>query len=294
MKKSSEHKNSNASKKPNKTQCSSSDKLTTGVPIQKVTVQSSSISQKEVLRCSCYRNGFCLVRDDRCLPNSLKCIKNKKTHSYYNAPSGGTQSDSARRTYRNSRDYNPLAEECYGLNQNITTLNNGGKPIELYVFKGFLNLLKQYTTDYYLMINDIRTRNKYKILVAYNSRTNRYYISETQLNWLHKRNIYPNIVFHACNDGSIPLVTVDFQEFSKLALYGYSAGKNGLDTQDRRKILKHILDNNIMSGYEIIEHLQGLIAFRKGRTDKDFSIAISNWEEDIKFVNDYRRKNYRR
>ena len=138
------------------------------------------------------------------------------------------------------------------------------------------------------LLKDIKTGRQYKILVAHNSKTNRYYISDTQLKWLHKRNIYPNTVFHACNDGSIPLVTIDFQEFSKLALYGYSAGKNGLSTQDRRKILKHILDNGIMSGYEIIEHLQGLISLREGRTDKDFSTAINNWREDIRFVNDYK------
>ena len=43
-----------------------------------------------------------------------------------------------------------------------------------------------------------------------------------------------------------------------------------------------------MSGYEIIEHLQGLISLREGRTDKDFSNAINNWREDIRFVNDYK------
>ena len=289
MKKSAKNRQSNASKKHRKPKTGLPKGSTiTEIPVQKVTAKSSSISQKEVLRCSCYRNGFCIIRDDKCLPNYLKCIKNKQTHRNSFAPSGLSQMDSTRKTYRNSNDYNPFTDERYGFNQNIKTLNNDGKPIELYVFKGFLNLLKQYTTDYYVAVKDIKTGRQYKILVAHNSKTNRYYISDTQLKWLHKRNIYPNTVFHACNDGSIPLVTIDFQEFSKLALYGYSAGKNGLSTQDRRKILKHILDNGIMSGYEIIEHLQGLISLREGRTDKDFSAAINNWREDIRFVNDYK------
>lgn len=113
-----------------------------------------------------------------------------------------------------------------------------------------------------MKIRDIQTGKQYKILVAYNSRTDRYYISDTQLKWLHKENIYPTTIFHASNDGSIPLITMDFQEFSKLAMYGYSAGKSGLVTSERRKILRYVLDNRIMSGYEIVEHLQGLISLR--------------------------------
>lgn len=46
-----------------------------------------------------------------------------------------------------------------------------------------------------------------------------------------------------------------------------------------------------MRGYEIVEHLQGLISLREERTDRDFSTAINNWREDIKFVNDYKITN---
>ena len=291
MKKSAK-KNKNASKKQKKLKTGLPKVTTiTDIPAQKVTVKSSSISQKDIRSCSCYRSGFCIIRDDKCSPNSLKCIKNKQTHRTTYAPTGTSQKESIRKIFRNPNDYNPFETERYGHNQNIETLNYTDKLVELHVFKGFLNLSKQYTTDYYLIVKDIKTKSQYKILVAYNSKTDRYYISETQLKWLHKKNIYPNTIFCACNDGSKPLVTLDFQEFSKLALYGYSAGKNGLKTQDRRKILKHILDNNIMSGYEIIEHLQGLISLREGRTDKDFSTAIGNWKEDIIYVNDYKEFN---
>lgn len=260
---------------------------TTNIPVQKIVPDSSSISRKEVEKCSCYRNGFCIIRDDKCIPNSLKCIKNKKTHTYSYAPSG-LQTETTKRNYRSRDEYNPFEDERYGFNKNIKTLNNDGKIVELYVFKGFLNLAKQYTTDYYLLVKDIQTGREYRILVAYNSRTDRYYISETQLKWLHKRNIYPKTIFHASNDGFIPLITIDFQEFSKLAMYGYSAGKNGLKTSERRKVLKYVLDEKLMSGYEIVEHLQGLISLREERTDRDFSTAINNWREDIKFVNDYK------
>lgn len=258
------------------------------IPVEKIKTETLSISKYELERCYHYRNGFCIIRDDKCVPFSLKCIKNKKSFSNSFAPTGSWQTESKRKVYRNSKEYNPYEAERYGSNQNIKTLNYNGDSVELHVFKGFLNLKKENTTDYYLSITDIRTDKQCKILVAYNSKTDRYYISETQLKWLHKRNIYPSAVFYASNDGSVPLVTINFQEFSRLALYGYSAGKNGMKSQDRRKLLKHIIDNGMMTGYEIVEHLQGLISLREGRTDKDFSIAINNWREDIKFVNDYK------
>ena len=141
--------------------------------------------------------------------------------------------------------------------------------------------------DYYAKIADIGTGRLHKILVAYNMRSNRYYISETYLKYLHKRKIYLNAIICACNEGSIPLITLDFNEISRLAMYGYSAGKNGLSTDERRKILRHVIDNKIMRKYEIVEHLQGLINLREKREDADFTVAINNWKSDIIFINEY-------
>jgi hypothetical protein len=238
-------------------------------------------------KCAYYRENHCLLRDDKCKPSSVKCISNKKAYMSAMFVTSPIQSDEQRKTYKNPQSYHPFTDERYGMNQEVTVLNNLGNGVVLHVFKGFLNVSKVYTTDYKLTVKDFRTGQTHNIMVAYNKKTNRYYISDTQLKWLHKQNVYPDVIFSMCNDGSVPLVTVDFQEFSKLALYGYSAGKNGLKTSDRRKILKHIIDNKIMKRYEIVEHLQGLISLREERTDRDFSAAISNWREDIQFVNDY-------
>jgi hypothetical protein len=259
----------------------------TEIPVEKVYANNSSINEKEMKKCAYYRENHCILRDDKCLPSSVKCINNKKAYMSTMSVTPSMQSDVKRKTYKNPKSYHPFTDERYGMNQKITVLNDFGKGVVLHVFKGFLNVSKVYTTDYKLTVKDFRTGQKYNIMVAYNKKTNRYYISDTQLKWLYKQNIHPDVIFSACNDGSVPLVTVDFQEFSKLALYGYSVGKNGLKTADRRKILKHIIDNKIMKRYEIVEHLQGLISLREERTDKDFSAAISNWREDIQFVNDY-------
>ena len=291
-----------ASKKPKKSEVKNNKKkkaipnknnnaflnLKRDIPIYDVTMDDIPINWNTdiVLDCSYYKHHHCILREGSCVPYSLKCIKNKKTFQNSFAPMSTYNTVSSKKTHRKEK-YNINTSERYGYNKNVKTLNFSNKQIVLNVFSGFLNLDKHNTMDYYILVKDLNNNAQRNMLVAYNQVTNKYYISDVQLKWLHKQNFYPNVILHMSNDGTIPLVTDEFQQFSKLALHGYSAGKNGLNTEARRNILKHILDNNIMNGYEIIEHLQGLIAFREKRFDKDFSLAIKNWADDIKFVNDY-------
>ena len=80
-----------------------------------------------------------------------------------------------------------------------------------------------------------------------------------------------------------------FNQFSKLSLYGYSVSKNnGLTTKQRQILLKHIVDEHLLTHRAIISHLNGLIALREGNTKKDFSHAIKCWKEDIIFLDRYK------
>lgn len=222
--------------------------------------------------------GYCMRRDDTCKPYSLKCIKSQKQHMIYSSTSSGEYSNST------SLKYNPFTKERYGHNKNVTVLNKYNETPVLYVFKGFLRLDKNNTIDYQMIVRDIKTDKKQSVLVAYNTKTRKYYISDVQLKYLHKKGYFPNAIFITCDQGSKSFETETFNEFSKLSLYGYSVGVNGLTESVRRKILKHIIDNGIMKGYEIITHLRGLIALREDRTDRDFSVAIEEWKSDILFV----------
>ena len=123
--------------------------------------------------------------------------------------------------FRGSNTYNPYVAERYGSNLEIRRINFADEIPNLFVFKGFLNLLKNNTIDYYAKIEDIGTGRKHEILVAYNVKSDRYYISETYLKYLHKKKIYPNATINACNDGTDSLVTPDFNDISRLAMYGY-------------------------------------------------------------------------
>ena len=49
-----------------------------------------------------------------------------------------------------------------------------------------------------------------------------------------------------------------------------------------------------MKGYEIIKHLQGLIFMRNQQYNKDFSVSIEDWENDIVFVEKFITEKQRR
>ncbi len=225
--------------------------------------------------------NYCMRRDDNCNPKSFKCIKNQKKYITYSPMPKETHNGII-----NSK-YNPFKIERYGSNKNITILDKYNEVTVIHVFKGFLRLDKKYTIDYQMVFRDIQTNSRQSALVAYNKKTRKYYMSDVQLKYLHKNGYFPNAIFATCDDGSKPFTTDNFNEFSTMSLYGYSAGKNGLLQDARIKIIKHIIDNGQMKGYEVIAHLQGLIALRENRTDRDFSVAIKEWESDILFVSQY-------
>lgn len=261
---------------------------TTNIPVKIIsTSQNYQDREKEKLkqRCPCNKKGWCIFADRKCIPYSLKCKYNKdvfKNNTFY------YPTESAKKTNISTRksNYNLYEDERHGSNKLITTLSDNSIK-ELYVFNGFLQLNSIQTIDYEMTIKDIHTNRTSTILVAYNKITKKYYISETQVKYWHRKNFFPKIILFMCNDGSIPMITDGFQEFSKLALYGYKVGIHGLNETQRHKILKYIIDNKIMKGYEIIKHLQGLIFLRNEQYNKDFSTAIEDWENDIIFIEEY-------
>lgn len=140
--------------------------------------------------------------------------------------------------------------ERYGSNKVIITLSDNSVA-ELYVFNVFLQLNPAQTIDYEMTIKDLHIGRTCTILAAYNKTTGKYYISETQIKYWHRKNFFSKIGLNMCNNGSIPMVTDAFQEFSKLALYGYKAGVHGLSETQRHRILGYVIDNKIMRGMRL-------------------------------------------
>ena len=157
---------------------------------------------------------------------------------------------------------------------------------EINVYSGYLNFNYNDTEDVILYLPDISNNNVYKVLGTYNIKSGKYYVSYEQVKKHIKGKHHIRAKFH-CYGNS---VFENFREFSELKLYGYSVGCNGETEFVRHRILRYVIDNKVMTGTEIISHLQGQISLREYRTDKDFSAAISDWKRDIGYVQTYMMK----
>ena len=154
---------------------------------------------------------------------------------------------------------------------------------EINVYSGFLNFNYNNTEDVILYLPDISNNNVYKVLGTYNIKSGKYYVSYEQVKKHIKGKHHIRARFRCFGNSGF----VNFREFSELKLYGYSVGYNGETEFVRHHILRYVIENKVMSGMEIISHLQGQISLREYRTDKDFSAAISDWKKDIKYVERY-------
>ena len=74
---------------------------------------------------------------------------------------------------------------------------------------------------------------------------------------------------------------------SILMQFGYTVSQvEGLSSTKRQKILAVIIDNHILTKTEIISYLDFFINQRKYQSR--FELAISKWEADREFVQEYR------
>lgn len=91
------------------------------------------------------------------------------------------------------------------------------------------------------------------------------------------------------NESGQPIVfkQMDLRQFSKLKLYGYSVGANGLSTSARHGLLDFILQNHLMTASEIKSHLQFNIRYVGSKPNMEN--AVGDWENDIDYVNEYIR-----
>ena len=167
------------------------------------------------------------------------------------------------------------------------TISVEGTPT-IYVYRGYLMIEDDLLIDYYMIVNDMQHRKKAKVVVAHNIRNQHYYMSIQQLENLHKKGFFPDVHIQSSIMGSLPLYEGTFHQYSKLKIYGYRVGNYGLPRNVRHEILAYIIDKQILKRYKIISLLNGNIKLREEREDKDYSKAIVDWQEDIRFVNDYK------
>ena len=78
---------------------------------------------------------------------------------------------------------------------------------------------------------------------------------------------------------------------SLLMQYGYNVSQvKGLSATRRQKILAVIIDNKVMAKSEIISYLDFFINQRNSMSNME--VAVSKWEVDREFVENYRIGQY--
>ena len=127
------------------------------------------------------------------------------------------------------------------------------------------------------------------IPMHYCSRCDKYFdIKQSFLQTLKKYNLDINYFaasFESETGHPIVFKQMDLREFSKLKLFGYSVGTNGLSTGARHELLDFILKNHLMTASEIKSQLQFNIRFIGKKNNMDN--AVGDWEKDIDYINEY-------
>lgn len=128
--------------------------------------------------------------------------------------------------------------------------------------------------------------NALKINVEYCTICQKYFIEEQQFN--RYREIYGiilgNFVYYTgFNFGYAPLNNA----YSLLNLCGYNVSqKDNLSSQTRQKILRYVIEMNLMSKENVISYLCYFINLNNNQLCK--RIAVKKWKDDLDFVNAFR------
>ena len=81
---------------------------------------------------------------------------------------------------------------------------------------------------------------------------------------------------------------MDLSPESLLRKCGYTVNANSNITKEhRQKLLKAIIENKLYTPSKIVSHFRFLISMNNNVTSRDMSAAISKWQEDIWFLQQY-------
>ena len=135
--------------------------------------------------------------------------------------------------------------------------------------------------------------SKVEINIQYCRTCQEYFISKSQYEKykIIYRNLMGNLKFIDSLKNKASLTDAQFNLESPLHINGYSVSQNSkLTTDDRRRIIGYIIDNNIMKKSDVIYYLSMFIERAQQRKHADMTNAISKWESDLHWVNYYNFK----
>jgi len=260
--------------------------LNTVIKSPKTTIEDKSLNvqksgkskvRQEDSSCKYYKHGKCLFCDDKCNINSVRCAKFK----------GGSK-----------KKYSPPAPK-YEEVENPDKFKNLPK-IDLRDFVVRSNVFKCTHSHHRIsnidaavtVIESSGKETKIKIPAGYCKQCHVYFIMESTYQELKRK----GIILCRISDEKAYLKSglsngMKLAQESILMQYGYNVSQTeGLFQRARQQILAVLIDNKILSKSEIISYLDFFISQRAGRSNME--IAISKWETDREFVENYRIGEY--
>lgn len=250
-------------------------------------------SGNEVIRgiqtkCSYNKNGNCTYLKRQCIPYQKQCV------DYYRLIS---------KILEKSKEQNIAKTEKINTNKDEQLVNNkqqkvmhkiGVKDFAVRenVFKCMHNKHKIDNVDAMIYIDDDGKKEQVRISAGYCSECRTYFILESTYQRLKKHGMILCRVTDEKNYMKTGYVNeMKLAQESLLMQYGYNVSQiEGLSATGRQKILAVILDNKIMAKSEIISYLDFFINQRSSIPMME--VAISKWEVDREFVENYRIGQY--
>lgn len=160
------------------------------------------------------------------------------------------------------------------------------------VFKCMHNKHKIDNVDAMIYIDNDGKKEQVKISAGYCSECRTYFILESTYQKLKKHGMILCRVTDEKNYMKSGYINgMKLAQESLLMQYGYNVSQTeGLSATGRQKILAVIIDNKIMAKSEIISYLDFFISQRSSMNN--MGIAISKWETDREFVENYKIGQY--
>lgn len=141
------------------------------------------------------------------------------------------------------------------------------------------------------IIDDKDRQRLVKVSAGHCKQCNTYFIMESTFRELKQRYF---ILCRICDNKTYYSAASDemrLAQESVLMQYGYNVSEiNGLSAIRRQKILAVMIDNKVLSKSEIISYLDFFIRQRQNMSNME--LAISKWEDDREFVENYRIGEY--
>lgn len=158
------------------------------------------------------------------------------------------------------------------------------KGFKLFVYDSINNLVCtngcHHKTENVTMITNNCLGKQVRFNVFHCLNCNKYYTTAQTVKKEFPLIHYPFIPLQFANTNELQL-----NEQSELKIYGYNAQKNGLSEFERKNLLVSLLHYEILTKHKIIQILQFNINFHQ--SNPIFSEAISKWEDDLEFVQNY-------